>query len=533
MMIWSALILLLLTSIYLYWKQKRESQQNQRRQKETLTRLQRLELENEHLRTVFNASQDAIFVLALDGANTPVRFVEVNDVACSRLEYSRKELLALPPVEIIPEELRGHPQTYVQRYFTAGRALFERQHLTRTGRRIAVEISAHLFAMHGQQHVVAIARDISERQVARRQLQLLSRAIDSSFSGFMITEVRDPDKDEDHPIIYVNPAFEQLTGYSSSEALECSPRFLLGTDHRQKSLKTVERAIKSGRECRVVLRNYRKNGEMFWNMLQVSPVRNEMGQVTHHITTFEEVTHRRQMHRQRIRAALQLQKLSIHLQNAREDERARIARELHDELGQTLTAVKMDIAFLRRQALSSIGLAKLDDMGELIDATLMAIRRISADLRPVILDDLGLKAAVEWLVQDFRKRNPQIHCQLALELQEAQIGDALAIASFRIVQECLTNVARHAQATKVHVLMSVRRGSELVICIQDNGCGLPAAAAARRDGHLRSTDCQRGFGMLGMRERVAALSGRYVLESLPGEGLTVDIVLPLQEPEII
>lgn len=483
------------------------------------------QLETEHLRSIFNASQDAIFVLGLDEQGRPTHFVDVNEVACIRLEYSRDELLALSPAAIVPEDQRGDLDTFVQRCFTAGQVLFDCEHLSRSGRRMLVEVNTHLFELHGQRLVVAIARDISERQAARAQLQLLSRAIETSFSGFMITEVRNPAQEEDSPIIYVNSAFEQITGYTSSEVLDRSPRLLLADDRQQKGLKSIARALKTGRECRVVLRNYRKNGEMFWNMLQVSPVRNEAGLVTHHITAFEEVTRRRQMRHQRIRAALQLQKLSANLQNAREDERARIARELHDELGQTLTAVKMDIEFLRRQTLADSAAAKLDDMSELVEATLGAIRRIASDLRPVILDDLGLKAAVEWLAHDFRKRNPHIQCQLALELQEAQISDTLAIASFRVVQECLTNVARHAQASKVHVMMTLRHNRELAICVQDNGRGLPAMQ--------EQPGSHGGYGLLGMRERVAALSGSYKLENLPGEGLIVDVTLPLREPEII
>lgn len=217
-----------------------------------------------------------------------------------------------------------------------------------------------------------------------------------------------------------------------------------------------------------------------------------------------------------------LRALSAHLQRVREDERAHIARELHDELGQMLTALKMDVSWLRTRcpncAETSVG-PKLAEMAELIDTTIAAARRISADLRPTMLDDLGLKAAIEWLIEEFAKRHATIHCSLVIELGEHKIADNCATAAFRIVQECLTNASRHALASEIHAFVGVRDG-KLVVVIRDNGQGLPPPPIRKGS-----------YGLIGMRERAEALGGKFDLRSVPDGGVTVEAKLPLSATE--
>ncbi len=365
-------------------------------------------------------------------------------------------------------------------------------------------------------------------------LHLPWRAMASSFNGFIITgaPVRDtmgsgadPDM---FPILYVNPAFEQITGYAAAELIGHSPLHILQTDERNlAAIATLRQALQEARECRITLNSTRKDGDMRWVDVLITPVRNHQAQVTHYIGIINDVTKQRETRMQRNNALLQLQRLSAHLQNARENERAHIARELHDELGQILTALKMDIAFLHTQYPGTrVITEKLGDMTELVDTTLASVRRISADLRPVILDDLGLRAALEGLARDFEKRHPDILCQRVLELEQysATDHDPVAIACYRIVQECLTNVVRHAQASKVHIMVTINSAHHLRMAIQDNGCGLPESLAT-------NSVPAHGFGLIGMRERVAALGGHFSLVNLPGEGLSVDVTIPLPQPQ--
>ncbi len=212
----------------------------------------------------------------------------------------------------------------------------------------------------------------------------------------------------------------------------------------------------------------------------------------------------------------QLQALSVHLQTMREEERTRIARELHDELGQMLTALKMDIAGVRSRIPESdvCLLNKTKAMAELIDATLDAVRSIATDLRPVMLDDLGLKSAVEWLLEDFAKRYG-IGFKLETMLDDYRLDDPRTTAAFRIVQECLTNVARHAQAGHVVVVMSHRDG-ELSVSVKDDGKGLEPGGDRRRN----------RYGLMGIRERAAHFGGDMKVVSAPSQGTSVEVSLP-------
>jgi two-component system, NarL family, sensor histidine kinase UhpB len=189
---------------------------------------------------------------------------------------------------------------------------------------------------------------------------------------------------------------------------------------------------------------------------------------------------------------------------------------LHDELGQMLTALKMDLSSLKsRIPPSASGAAtKASAMAKLIDDTLDAVRGIAADLRPVMLDDLGLRAAVEWLLEDFSKRSG-IKYELETELNNFRLDDDRTTAAFRIVQECLTNVVRHAQASHVAVNIGYRN-DELRVSVKDDGKGI-APIVDRQP---------KSFGLLGIRERAAHFGGSMTISGAEGSGTVVEVRLP-------
>ena len=210
-----------------------------------------------------------------------------------------------------------------------------------------------------------------------------------------------------------------------------------------------------------------------------------------------------------------LRELSSALQSIRETEKTRIARELHDELGQMLTALKLNASAIAddlRPDQTELT-RRAQDMKQLIDTTMRSVRRIAADLRPVMLDNLGLAPTLEWLTQDFEKRSG---ITVALTMPDEDLGASgdAATAVFRIVQEALTNVARHAQATRLQVEV-LRRAGNVCVNVTDNGTGFS------KD-HLRA----RSFGVLGMRERAYVLGGEFAMESAPGKGTRVTATIP-------
>jgi PAS domain S-box-containing protein len=213
----------------------------------------------------------------------------------------------------------------------------------------------------------------------------------------------------------------------------------------------------------------------------------------------------------------QLLLLAQHEQVRREKDRARMAREIHDELGQALSALKMDLAWLQQHTAPKQRdlLQKFRDMSDLVDTTIQGVRRISTELRPGMLDDLGLVPAMEWQLQEFQKRSG-IVCSFTPSLEEVGLEDEETTVLFRILQETLTNVARHAAATQVEVSLDEEEGY-VCLRVQDNGRGITASEV---DGH-------KSFGLLGMRERVLLRSGDFSIQGTPGQGTTVVIKLPL------
>jgi PAS domain S-box-containing protein len=226
--------------------------------------------------------------------------------------------------------------------------------------------------------------------------------------------------------------------------------------------------------------------------------------------------------KERKQAYEQLRLLSAHLQSAREEERVRIAREIHDELGQVLTAIKIDVSLLGEKladkATTLERATMVDEINStirLIDQTIRMMRHIIQELRPEILDHLGLVAAIEWQVQEFQSRTG-IECEFSPDVDDSHLDLERSTATFRILQEALTNVARHAQASQVEINLNAERG-KLVLEIRDNGKGITP-------GELTN---QKSFGILGMRERAFAFGGDVGVLAAPSHGTIVRAEIPV------
>jgi two-component system, NarL family, sensor histidine kinase UhpB len=215
------------------------------------------------------------------------------------------------------------------------------------------------------------------------------------------------------------------------------------------------------------------------------------------------------------RSRRELQRLSANQVDAREAERRHIAREMHDELGQRLTALKLELSSLARQRHQDSD-ARISAMLNMVDDTVASVRRIASDLRPMMLDDLGLNPAIEWLARESAQRM-NIKVNVILEEPELPNEHQLVIAIYRIVQEALTNVARHANATLVRI-ETKREGDELRVVVSDNGRGFSAQAMERDNSH----------GLIGIRERTLSLGGHFEIGNLPTGGARIAIRLPLQ-----
>ncbi len=212
----------------------------------------------------------------------------------------------------------------------------------------------------------------------------------------------------------------------------------------------------------------------------------------------------------------QLRALTGRLQSVREEERTRISRQVHDELGQDLTGLKLDLSWLSGRLRGARGLQrKIRSMSAQVDATILNVRRIATELRPGVLDNLGLAAAIEWQADEFQQRTG-IRCHMSIEVAEVIWEQDFSTACFRIFQETLTNIIRHAGATRVEVRLG-QDGGDLVLTVKDNGRGITSEEIS----HARS------IGLIGMKERAAQVGGAIEFLGRPGLGSTVTVRMPL------
>ncbi len=334
--------------------------------------------------------------------------------------------------------------------------------------------------------------------------------------------------DEAQKIVIFNPAAEYVFGLTAMEAIGTPLSRFIPERFRTAHAQQVEQFGVTGVTERQmghqqrVLYGLRANGEEFPIEASISQIRDGSGKL--YTVMLRDITERLRAENTLKRSREELRELSANLQNVREAEKTRIARELHDDLGQQLTALKIDVSSLAQRLGPETApdiTASLAGMSELIDATVRGVRRIAADLRPVMLDDLGLASAIEWLANDFTSRYG-IKVRLRLETGNVVFSSTAASTLFRIVQEALTNVARHAQADRVDLTLVVD-SRHCTLRITDNGCGTTREGG---DAHHR-TRHDKTFGLLGIRERAHMLNGVVEIDTAPGEGFSLSITFEL------
>jgi two-component system, NarL family, sensor histidine kinase UhpB len=313
----------------------------------------------------------------------------------------------------------------------------------------------------------------------------------------------------------VNAAYLKSCGRTEAEIIGKSPRDIWPAEVAEVYLRTDRAVLRSGEGRRYEETRVLTDATLHWFDTIKSPVRDDRDRIVGTVGISRDITDRKAAEAELVQSRARLRELSSFLETVREKERARIARELHDELGQTLTSLKLGLGSIRDQPARDDAVLRdrIEAMMGVVDAAVVDVRRIASDLRPLMLDELGLAAAIEWLVSSFGTRTG-----IAVELSLSplgEIGPQASTAAFRILQECLTNVARHAAAAAVRVAVSERDGL-LDLSVADDGRGMARAAQSRK----------KTFGLLGMEERALGLGGLLRVESRPGRGTTVKVRLP-------
>ena len=464
---------------------------------------------------IARAAHEAIVVI-----DETQRIVMLNPAAKNMFGCGAADALGSPLSRFIPQRFHGAHKHSVEQFSNSGvaeKTMAERATVTglrANGEEFPVAVTIARIEGVGPYakgpHFAALLCDLSVEQGLRFEIDALRR-------GFRTVVEMSPNAmwiAESERIVFVNRACLALFGATSAEQLLGRSIYdLLHPASRDAVRSEVARALAAdvGTPC-LNERIERLDGTPRDVEIALAALPDH-GRTTLQMV-ISDITQRRRESLEQERARDTLRKLSQRLVEVREDERRRIARELHDELGQRLTALKMDLASLAPGTRSKKTRERIGAMLEMLDDTVASLRRISADLRPLMLDDLGLDAAIEWLARDAARRMG-IEVTVNLDETVVAIDERSTIALYRMVQEALTNVARHARASDVHIELKHADGG-LVLTVRDNGVGFPERATAKDD----------SFGLLGIGERALALGGRLEVDNPPGGGGRLSVYLP-------
>jgi PAS domain S-box-containing protein len=396
---------------------------------------------------------------------------------------------------------------------------WEAQARTKSGEVRTTLVSGEVIELSGEPCMLWVSYDITERKRSEKALreseELFRTSFENATAGVCLVGT-------DGRFLSVNHTLCELLGYSREELEKLSFNDITLDEDRHIGSSFVSRAILGETNSANFEKRYvRKDGQVIWAYVSSALVRHPGEGRSYFISYIQDITERKHAEEQLTTKSEQLRALMSSLRSAREKEGIRIAREIHDELGSALTSMKWDLEAIDRvvsgvgdAVLSSSLQAKITAMSGVVDTTIDVVRRISAELRPSILDDLGLAAAVEWQAQQFQTRTG-ITCSYACSISHIELDAEQSTAVFRIFQEALTNVLRHAKATRIDVSIGEEE-EELVLRVRDNGRGI---LESERTG-LRS------LGLLGMKERADLMGGSIEITGFHGTGTVVVLRVP-------
>ncbi|KQC08290.1 MAG: hypothetical protein APR62_04935 [Smithella sp. SDB] len=474
----------------------------------------------EKYRTIIENIEDGCAELDLKG-----NFTFFNDAICEIHGYPRNELMKLNYREYMDKENAGKIFAKYNKVFRTGKSEKEAGYeiITKSGHRKYLDVSISPIK-NDINRVVAfrvIVRDRTERRKAEeksREIEERYKALFDRSLDFIYTI------DFEGRFIDANAAALRRFGYKREEIPSFNIASFLDEKQLLSVLKIIQELKETGTQKELAeLKLRHKDGSYVYVESKGSVVMSD-GKPVAIQAVARDITERKQAAEEIRRTQEQMRAFAARLQTVREEERTQIAREIHDELGGALTGIKIDLSLLRKVAgeikensVKDQLFNHIDNTVKHIDKTIQTVRKIATELRPGILDDLGVLAALEWQLDDFRKRTG-INYEWISSRKKINLDEQCATALFRIFQETLTNVFRHANATEVHVRLR-KKSNTYILEVEDNGRGITK----------NKIDDKKSLGLLGMRERALAVGGRINIEGYPAKGTKVIVEIPVKQ----
>ena len=458
---------------------------------------------------------------AVIATDSEARITFLNPVAAALTGWPAEEALGQPignVLKLINEKSGMSTDNEVLRVLKEKQVLSVANHvglITRDGREISVEHSAApILAGKGKViGVVLVFRDVA----ARRQEQI---ATAEQASLIELTQDSALVIDMEGKILFWSRGAEAMLGYSKAQAVGNISHELLLTEFPMPLAEIRAELMRVGHWEGDLIKTA-KDGRRIVVAGRWALQWGKRDQAPRILEINSDITERKRGEESLVLQREQLRALAERLQLVREEDRKQVARDLHDQIGQILTAIKFDMTWMTRHLPESDGhvLARLKESIQLIDDGVKAVRAICSGLRPGVLDDLGLAAAIEWQANDFAARNG-IPCQVSVPPVDLHLDGDRATATFRIFQECLTNIIRHAQAKSVRIALYQQEESILLI-VEDDGIGFHESGFSNALGSL---------GLLGMKERAQFCGGDVQISTSPGNGTTITVRVPVDLP---
>ncbi len=471
-------------------------------------------------RAIMDNSPALIFIKDLEG-----RYLQANRQFESVARLSQHNLVGKTDEQVFPaNQARAYRNNDRQVLEADAPMRFEESALHDDGLHTSIVVKFPLRTAQGHCYALCgIATDITDRKRAEETRQRLAKdrllLLESTGEGIYGIDTAGR-------CTFINSAAARMLGYLPDELLgkdmhACIHHLFANGAPYPRERCHIHETLMSGTGCKIDHEVYwRKDGIAFPVEYSSFPVI-EQEQITGAVVVFVDITERKRAEHQLTLSHDRLRNLSARLELVREEERIRIAREIHDELGQELTGMKLELSSLsdHLQTAGPVARQKLQSISMLIDRSIQSVQRIATELRPVVLDQLGLIPAIEWQTHEFQTRTG-IQCTLDIYLRVVTLSESGSNAMFRIFQEILTNVARHSKASAVVITLQEQAGS-LVLEVRDNGRGVTESELSN----------PHSLGLVGMRERALLLGGETVLTGVPQGGTTVKVRIPLTQSQ--